>query len=292
MNNYNSLDVEAEDASSGSETEEAEELATVDETAASEETVAEETEKKTLIESRSLAARLLRARLAHENAWTNPEISAALAEFGYDAAKFEEGQLLVDTATTFTMLRKEKYALRVGLNERFRALLDDTNRYYLRFFRIARNIFSEENGAIHLLELKGDREDTIAGNIAQVRLFFTNALKPDILAVLTEFNITADKLNEGLAKVNQTEAAYADFQEADSLSQQLTMDRDTAFEAMEAWIKMMLVVAESALCDRPQLLEALGLLIRSATITSKDRQKKPPRFPLPPFDFDTGIQVP
>ncbi|NEP46299.1 MAG: hypothetical protein F6K35_46720, partial [Okeania sp. SIO2H7] len=46
-------------------------------------------------------------------------------------------------------------------------------------------------------------------------------------------------------------------------AQQATKTRDEALDALDDWLGDFLAIAEVALADKPQLLEALGVLVRS-----------------------------
>ena len=94
--------------------------------------------------------------------------------------------------------------------------------------------------------------------------FYENALAQQaLLDRFAELGLTAEKLQEGKAKVEAAALAEHAQEVARGKAQEATRVRDEAFAALKVWMDDYLTVAKVALRDAPQLAEMLGILVRS-----------------------------
>lgn len=74
--------------------------------------------------------------------------------------------------------------------------------------------------------------------------------------------IAQEKLQGGKAEVKAIEGLNADREEEKGEARRATLTRDEAIDVLSEWLEDFLDIAEVALSDRPQLLEALGVVVR------------------------------
>lgn len=253
-----------------------------------------ETDTDEAVVDESVEARLRRAYVILYNAsGGNPAIADALVVFGFDAARFDDGWALYNTAKELSDIQKVRYAARIGAYSRFDMNLETMVSAYRKYLRIARNLYEGDAGVTELLELTGDRERRTAKFIEQMRRFFANALKAEIVGTFTENGITEQVLNQWLTKATEVDTLYAVYRDARSIAQSATLARNDALFELESWLRRLLVFAQAALEDDTQLLESLMVLVRTPKVSSKDRQKKVPQYPVPPFELPPmGVIVP
>lgn len=204
------------------------------------------------------------AQVAIDNALNTPDILDALSLFGYTSDRLQQGKALYTTAltaqTTQQLEAGEQRTATAEL-EAHRAVASAT---YIRFVKIARVAFKRDAGIATQLDLNGDRKRALAGWLAQAHQFYTNALaNPTVLAGFSEFGITPDKLQAGLAEVQAVEASNLTQEKEKGEAQAATQKRDEALDALQEWLSDYLAIAKVALEDNPQLLEALGVLQRA-----------------------------
>ncbi len=233
----------------------------------------------------SVEARLLRARIILQNASGNPSISAALLPYGYDETKFDEGWALYDAAKALSDTQKELWAARIGAYSRFRIEFNALNNDYIVKVKVSRIFFEGDAGVFELLQLGARRERRLAKLIDQMRRFYANALKAEIVGTFTDNGVTVASLNDRLEHASTVEKLYGVYKDKRSLAQQATIDRNAALDVMETWLRVLLAFAQAALEGDEQLLESLLLLVRTPRTASKDRQKTSPRYPAPPLDM-------
>ena len=124
--------------------------------------------------------------------------------------------------------------------------------------------FKKEPGVATKLALNGRRKESFSGWLEQANLFYDNALaNPDILNGLAKFGITEEKLQAGKTQVEELAALNAAQEKEKGEAQQATKTRDEALDALDDWLEDFLAIAEVALADKPQFLEALGVRVRS-----------------------------
>ena len=75
--------------------------------------------------------------------------------------------------------------------------------------------------------------------------------------------ITAEQLNAANALIADVETTRADYLREKGESQNATQTKDASFAVLDDWMSEFYAVARIALEDQPQLLEALGLLVRN-----------------------------
>jgi hypothetical protein len=120
------------------------------------------------------------------------------------------------------------------------------------------------------LNLYGRKKRTIAGYLEQVRALYDTLLQePTILEKLVKFNITGETIQVKLKEIDELEQSYRLFEKANKSSQDATDIRNKDFEKLRDWIRIFQNACRIALRERPQLLENVGILVRS----TKPRRK-------------------
>ncbi|MFV0390353.1 MAG: hypothetical protein ACK5KP_00445 [Paludibacteraceae bacterium] len=84
----------------------------------------------------------------------------------------------------------------------------------------------------------------------------------DLQSKLARLKITTDDLTAAGTSITQLEAARADYLREKGESQDATKAKDAAFAKMDDWMSEFYAVARIGLEDNPQLLEALGKVVR------------------------------
>ncbi len=75
---------------------------------------------------------------------------------------------------------------------------------------------------------------------------------------LLSLKVTEADVTAGLAQVKAVENARAAYLREVGESQDATQQKDAAFEKMDVWMQEFYGIADIALEDQPQLMEALG----------------------------------
>lgn len=207
---------------------------------------------------------LARAQVAIDNAQANTDIRENLTVFGYTPEKMQEGKAIYNRAQSAVQERQTELGDQIAATAALNQAWEAAKKTYNLLAQVARVVFKKDPGITTKLAIAGARKRTLSGWTEQANLFYDNALgNPDILNDLAQFGITAEKLQAGKAQVEELAALNAAQEEEKGEAQQATKTRDEAIDTLDDWLEDFLAIAEVALADRPQLLEALGVRVRS-----------------------------
>ena len=171
---------------------------------------------------------------------------------------------LYNQAAAAQLAQAAKVGEQISASAAVKNAWDTAQKSYIRLVKIARIAFKRDAGICTQLALSGRRQRTLSGWMAQATQFYKNALASEaILTGFKEFGITQQQLQAGLAELKAVKAANLVQEKAKGDAQDATKKRDVALDALQAWLSDFLAIARIALEDQPQLLEGLGLLVRS-----------------------------
>lgn len=220
--------------------------------------------KPTKVSRPNVEQRLTLARVALTNAQANPEIQAALQTFGYTTERIEQGEMLYEAAQTQYQQKITAYG---GLRTAADALSSaeqQAQATYTRHVKIARVALEDDRGALQALRLQGKRKMNMAGWLAQAQHFYAVALADvAIQRKLADFSLTRTVLQEGARQVEAVATGNATRSQQRGVAQDATRVRNKAITALDKWMSDFRTIARVALKDRPQMLEQLGITVRS-----------------------------
>jgi hypothetical protein len=202
-------------------------------------------------------------RVALENAETQSEIAAVMAELGYDSAKITEGKnLLAETRSSYDFNKTEDDETSAAS-----AAFSDKKAELEKVFKLQRKkakvIFRNDSLTADKLAISGEMPRTYIKWLEAAKKFYSVATTDtDIQTKLSRLAITADSLTAANTLITELEAARAEYLKEVGESQDATKAKDAAFAMMDDWMSEFYAVARIGLEDNPQLLEALGKVVR------------------------------
>ncbi len=210
------------------------------------------------------AAALELYRVALENATNQSEIATALADLGYDSAKIDEGKaLLATTRSAYDLNQTEDDETSVAYAH-FTTKKEELEDIYALHRKKAKVVFRKDAITAEKLTITGSLPKAYVKWIETVKKFYTTAAADTaIQAKLATLKITVEDITAANTKVTELEAARAEYLKEKGESQDATKSKDAAFATMDDWMSEFYAVAKIALEDKPQLLEALGKVIKS-----------------------------
>ena len=211
----------------------------------------------------SIDTKLAVAQLALSNATANPEISALLAGFGYDAARIAVGQALYETALAAHVSQQQEYGEQYEATQSFDTAWSAANQTYTQLVKIARVAFKGNPNAVTALGIAGKRKPSYSGWLDQAQQFYLTALDNTVFqTALSGYGVTLEKLQAGKALVDAVVTAKQSKESETGEAQQATKTRDAALDSLDDWMSDFIAIARIAL-EGTQLSEALGILERS-----------------------------
>ena len=211
---------------------------------------------------------VVKSKQAIGNAIANEVIQQYLADWGYTAARLQAGQSLLDAAVRLSQVQAGEVGDQINATADKDQVWGEADLTYMRLLKVAR-VAVKKPGDRTKLALDGDRAQDYPGWLVQTYKFYDQALgNPDILKQLAEFNLTPAKLQAGRTLVEALEAAHTQQTDRIGAKQNATAEREAAVEALQKWMSDFLAIADVALEDHPQLLESLGVLVRSQSTSA------------------------
>nr|WP_321405427.1 hypothetical protein [uncultured Carboxylicivirga sp.] len=202
-------------------------------------------------------------RVALENAETQSEIATVMAELGYDSAKITEGKtLLTETRSAYDFNKTEDDETSAAS-----ASFSDKKAELEKVFKLQRKkakvIFRNDSLTADKLAISGEMPRTYIKWLEAAKKFYSVATTDTAIQTkLARLAITADSLAAANTLITELEAARAEYLKEVGESQDATKAKDAAFAKMDDWMSEFYAVARIGLEDNPQLLEALGKVVR------------------------------
>jgi hypothetical protein len=198
------------------------------------------------------------AQLAITNTLADPEIKAAVAQFGYTPAKLNAGKKLYDTALAAVNAQKSGKGDQKTATADLKAAETEARDAYQATAKVARATLGKDGLATLGLTAKEPRDT--AGFIQAGYTLFDNAAKSGLLA---DFGYDADRIAAERAKIAAFDTANQAQEMAKGAAQQASQDQEAALTKMNEWVAQYLKIAKVALRGRRQSLEKIGVLART-----------------------------
>jgi len=202
---------------------------------------------------------LTTARTTVENAQSNPAIAAAVAAYGYDQTRLQQGAALLATAEELQAIQLREYGDQYQATVAFNEAFVQADGQYTVHRKLATLALKASPVQGKQLLLHQPKKRSRSGWLQQARDFYTNLLADEsIIAALTRYNLAQADLEVGQTLVSQLSDLHVAQQGEKAEAQQATQERDAALDALNDWWTEFRDVARIALAATPQYLEALA----------------------------------
>jgi hypothetical protein len=224
----------------------------------------------------TISKQMTAASVALANATADPEVQAALAAFGYTPERLAQGRALLEAADMAVSRQVAAFGEWKAACARKDAAEESAHAAFQALSQTARAAFLRDKAALATLALDRPMPRTKASFVTMAGALFDNAVgTPSIATVLAGFGYSTERLNAEAAKVQALADAFGTQEAAKGTAQQATVAQDKAMSALADEMSAFRRIAKVALRDRPQLLEKLGILRRSApTAAQRNAGKK------------------
>lgn len=207
---------------------------------------------------------LFQSGIRINNSLGDPIILNAVTPLGYPEAKLNEGKALLTEASTLVETQKREYGELDAAQETFKVEKQNADETYKNILAIGRIAFKTDVQAQTTLELNGRRASTHSGWLKQTLGFYRALLANDgWKAALANYGQTEEKLTAEVAAIENVAAASENVRKEMGDAQNATQERDQKVEELVDWVNDYEVIARIALADNPQLLEKLGIVVKS-----------------------------
>ena len=206
---------------------------------------------------RSEAAILEQYRVALENVKNQPAIATEMAELSYDIPKITEGEQLLATTRGAYDTKQQEDNETIEASATFKKEKETLSEMYKKHRKKAKAILRKQPEALKKLGLTNTTPKAYTNWIETIRTFYSTTDQA-IMEQLATLKITAEDMTTGLAQIQKVEQARAEYLKEVGESEDATKQKDAAFAKLDDWMRDFYAVANIALEDQPQLMEALG----------------------------------
>ncbi|MDR2027463.1 MAG: hypothetical protein LBQ01_07890 [Prevotellaceae bacterium] len=208
-----------------------------------------------------IAAKLHRIENGIRGAQNNPEVQERLNVYGYTPEHISKGKQLLDNVIGLTSTQVEEYSDQYIATDELGKRWTSAYSKYMITVKVVRVAFNGQPELLQRFNATGRRNRSLSGWLRDARILYTNLLNsPDALEAMAKFGYSVEKLNGEMADVDEVENLHSKRLSEKSAAQLSTVERDEAFDALCKWYSDFRAIARIALYDKPQLLEALGIV--------------------------------
>ena len=213
--------------------------------------------------SKSQTEILESSKIALTNVETNPIIKPLMEDLGYNTAKIDEGKALLNQAKTQFNSNQALEDKRAQAYKAFEEAKTSIEVKYAKDRKKAKIVFRQNTLVLKELGIKGIVPKSYVKWLETVNLYYnTLNTQPNILNQLATLQITQQHVTDLLAELNELENLRATYIQAKGNAQNATKTKSKAFKDLEKYMSDFFAVARIALESEPQLLEALGKLVK------------------------------
>lgn len=220
----------------------------------------------------NISTSLTRAHKAIDNTLKSPAILKAVTPFGYSAEHMQAGMAVYESAVAAVHARTAAAGAQKLMGAHLKRTEKTAFAAYQTLSEVAKAIYRKAPEKLATIGLDRPMPRTTAPFLVEAFKLFDNA---SLKAELVDFGYHSKRLASERAKIVGYEQTYHEYQRAKGAAQHATQHQNSALETMKDWITQYLRIARAALRDQPQLLEKLGILVRSSkTEAQRNAPKK------------------
>ena len=207
----------------------------------------------------TLWERLTAAELATQNALADDQIRAALATYGYDEARIQQGYDLFTAARELAVTQQSDYGDQYGATAELSQTWETAQKNYMRDLKVARIALRDNAAAEAALKLNGKRKKSFSGWMEQAQTFYGNMLEnPEYVTEMGRFGYTQEGLLTAIDEIQAVIDANLAQESSKGIAQDATRQRDARADEMDQWMSDFKAISLLALEDNSQMLEKLG----------------------------------
>ncbi|WPP50820.1 hypothetical protein [Catalinimonas niigatensis] len=202
-------------------------------------------------------------QLCLRNAAEHPEIQKKLNQHGFNQKRLLDGMALLDTSKALHSEKSKKYGEKMELAKQIKANRLLALQTFEDHVTIVRFVFRKMPDA--LARFNVERIDKgIQSWTMQASYFYQEAkLHEEMLA---QHGLSGAEMDQAMAMIEAVSTVRSQRMLRKGEAEEATRNRDQSVKALKAWMKDFRAIARVALSESPQMLEALGIVVKSQKV--------------------------
>ena len=195
---------------------------------------------------------------------SKPEIAPLIEGMGADAAHLKKGEALYTSVIGLSKTQKKEHQEASLAYDNFYELKSECKAVAKRNFRLIK-LGSRADGDLQdRLKIFTPKARTIEEWIMQITDIYDGVInEPAFLTKLAKYKITEASLNKNIKQLELLKKLRTEAMGEKGQAQEATRLRNVKMEELEDYCYELKTIAINELEDQPQLLEMLGILVRS-----------------------------
>lgn len=205
-----------------------------------------------------------KVRVALTNSLSNPQIKPLLASFGVNKIKVDEGWAVYNKAKDAWEINKTEDTESTIASNSLKKSYSEFEGLFKRHRHISIIFFKKHPDFLVKLGVKGNFPDKYNELFDKSKEYYEAIQSnPDIQKELIKCKITPKIVVDCLSKHSVLLSKRAEYEKEEGESQDATEIKNSALLELREWKEDFDIIAKVALYDHPQLLEVLGIFVRS-----------------------------
>ena len=194
----------------------------------------------------------------------NEDIAPQLATQGVDAEFLDEGEALFDEVMRLMELQKKEYQEEREAYDIYFAKKDDVEKTFQDTRDLVRELSRNDADLQNRLKFSPMSRLPLGDWIQAGIDFYDSLLRESaLLQRLARFNVSVERLSNEKQELEDLRQLRTRAMMEKGQAQEATRLRNQKLEELEDYCRLLKTLAALALQDRPQLMESLGILVRS-----------------------------
>lgn len=203
------------------------------------------------------------ANMYIQNASTQPEIQKKLNLQGFTPKRMQEGATFLAHAMLSHTHKTEKYGEKKSVSSQVKTHEEQARQRFMEHVAIVKFVFRKD--AAMLSQFNVDRvSKKVHEWILQASYFYLKS--GEHKEVLAQHSLTAEEMAQAMAMVEAVSTARNQRMLRKGEAEDATRTRDLSLKALKKWMKDFRAIARVALRDNPQLMESLGIMVKSQKV--------------------------
>ena len=195
-----------------------------------------------------------------DNATAHPEIQKKMNALGFSARRILEGSALLDAARAGQIDKHEKYSERQLLSERIQADYQQARQLFDEHVKIVRFAFRHEPALLQSFNVQRVSK-RVESWLLQASEFYRIAARHR--EVLGASGLSEAEVSQGTASIEAINTVRNQRMRCKGDAEEATRLRNASMKDLKRWMSDFRAIARIALRDSPQLMEALGMVVKA-----------------------------
>lgn len=203
-------------------------------------------------------------KISLTNVQTQPVLKSTMATFGYAPKVIAEGQTIYDKADKAFIYQNTEASETIAAKGLFDEVREELDEKYTIDRKKAKIVFKTDEIVLKQLGLLGTVPFAHVEWVDTMETLYNGIIADkSVQTKLVRLNLTLKDAQNALLDIKKMEAARADYYREIGESEDATKQKEKALAEIQSWMSEFYAVAKIAMEDQPQLLESLGVYVRS-----------------------------